>query len=166
MCKPQHAKLLDSAVFPGSQGGPLMHVIASKAVAFHEALQPEFRAYQKQVVANAAAMADTLTQRGFRMVSGGTDNHLVLVDLVGRMTGADAENRLRDHHIYVNKNLIPYDTQTARKASGMRLGAPAMTSRGLVEADFREIAALIADVLDGATEGVAARVSAVCAQRG
>ena len=165
MCKPEFAKILDSAVFPGSQGGPLMHVIASKAVAFHEALQPEFVAYQRQVIANAAALAEGMAARGFRIVSGGTDNHLVLVDLVGRMTGADAENRLRDFHIYVNKNLIPFDTQTARKAGGMRLGTPAMTSHGLDANDFREVAALIADVLDGRTEGVAQRVTAVCAGR-
>ncbi len=164
-CKPQFAKVLDSAVFPGLQGGPLMHVIASKAVAFHEALQPEFRTYQKQVVANAAALAEGLAARGFRIVSGGTDNHLVLVDLVGRMTGAEAENLLRDHRIYVNKNLIPFDTQPARKAGGMRLGTPAMTSRGLVETDIHEVAALIADVLDGRTDGVDARVAAVCMQR-
>jgi glycine hydroxymethyltransferase len=165
MCRPEFQKALDSAVFPGSQGGPLMHVIASKAVAFHEALQPEFVAYQRQVIENAAALADGLAARGFRIVSGGTDNHLVLVDLVGRMTGADAENRLRDFHIYVNKNLIPFDTQPARKAGGMRLGTPAMTSHGLGADEFKEIAALIADVLDGRTEGVAARVSAVCAAR-
>ena len=165
MCKPQHAKTLDSAVFPGSQGGPLMHVIASKAVAFHEALQPDFHAYQRQVVANAAALAEGLAARGFRLVSGGTDNHLVLVDLVGKMTGADAENKLRDHHIYVNKNLIPFDAQPARKASGMRLGTPAMTSRGFGDRDFREIAALIADVLDGRSDGIDARVTALCAQR-
>jgi len=166
MCKPEFAKALDSAVFPGQQGGPLMHVIASKAVAFHEALQPAFVDYQRQVIANAAALADVMAERGFRIVSGGTDNHLVLVDLVGRMTGADAENRLRDFHIYVNKNLIPFDTQPARKAGGMRLGTPAMTSHGLDANDFREIAALIADVLDGRTDGVAQRVSAVCAPRG
>ena len=165
MCKPQFAKALDSAVFPGSQGGPLMHVIASKAVAFHEALQPEFRAYQKQVTANAAALAEGMAARGFRLVSGGTDNHLVLVDLVGRMTGADAENLLRDQHVYVNKNLIPFDQQTARKTSGMRLGTPAMTSRGLVAADFSEIASLIADVLEGRTGDAAGRVAALCAAR-
>jgi glycine hydroxymethyltransferase len=166
MCRPEFAKALDSAVFPGQQGGPLMHVIASKAVAFHEALQPAFVAYQRQVIANAAALADVMAARGFRIVSGGTDNHLVLVDLVGRMTGADAENRLRDFHIYVNKNLSPFDTQPARKAGGMRLGTPAMTSHGLDASDFREIAALIADVLDGRTDGVAQRVTAVCAPRG
>jgi len=164
-CRPELAKSVDSAVFPGIQGGPLMHVIAGKAVAFHEALQPEFRAYQKSVVANARVLADGMSARGFRLVSGGTDNHLVLVDLVGRMTGADAENRLREHAIYVNKNLIPFDMQTARKTSGMRLGSPAMTARGLSESDFREIASLVADVLDGRTTGVDERVAALCAPR-
>jgi glycine hydroxymethyltransferase len=164
-CKPQFAKTLDSAVFPGIQGGPLMHVIAGKAVAFHEALQPEFRAYQERVVANARALAEGMAARGFRLVSGGTDNHLVLVDLVGKMTGADAENRLRDHAVYVNKNLIPFDSQTARKTSGMRLGSPAMTARGLAPDDFREIASLVADVLDGRVDGAAERVAALCAPR-
>jgi glycine hydroxymethyltransferase len=164
-CKPQFAKALDSAVFPGIQGGPLMHVIAGKAVAFHEALQPEFRAYQELVLANARALADGMAARGFRLVSGGTDNHLVLVDLVGRMTGADAENRLRDHAVFVNKNLIPFDSQPARKTSGMRLGSPAMTARGLGPDDFREIAALVADILDGRVENAAERVAALCAPR-
>jgi glycine hydroxymethyltransferase len=164
-CKPQFAKTLDSAVFPGTQGGPLMHVISGKAVAFHEALQPEFRSYQERVLANARALAEGMAARGFRLVSGGTDNHLVLVDLVGRMTGADAENRLRDHAVFVNKNLIPFDSQPARKTSGMRLGSPAMTARGLGESDFREIAALVADVLDGRVEGAAERVAALCAPR-
>jgi glycine hydroxymethyltransferase len=164
-CKPELAKALDSAVFPGTQGGPLMHVIAGKAVAFHEALQPEYVTYTRQVVANAAALAEGMAARGFRLVSGGTDNHLVLVDLVGRMTGADAENRLRDHAIFVNKNLIPFDTLPARKASGMRLGTPAMTARGLVEEDFREIASVIADVLGGRSDGIAERVAALCASR-
>jgi glycine hydroxymethyltransferase len=165
MCRPDFAKALDSAVFPGTQGGPLMHVIAGKAVAFHEALQPEFAAYQRQVVENAAALAEGMAERGYRIVSGGTDNHLVLVDLVGRMTGADAENRLRDYHIYVNKNLIPFDRQPARKAGGMRLGTPAMTSHGLDASHFREIASLISDVLEGRTDGVPQRVAAVCAER-
>jgi glycine hydroxymethyltransferase len=164
-CKSEHAKALDSAVFPGIQGGPLMHVIAGKAVAFHEALQPEFRVYQEEIVANAAAMAEGMAARGFRLVAGGTDNHLVLVDLGGKMTGADAENRLRDHAIFVNKNLIPFDTQPARKASGIRMGSPAMTARGLDTGDFREIASLVADVLDGRTENAADRVGALCAPR-
>jgi glycine hydroxymethyltransferase len=161
-CKAQYAKAVDSAVFPGSQGGPLMHVIAGKAVAFHEALAPEFRGYQERVVANARALGEGLAARGFRLVSGGTDNHLVLVDLVGRMTGLEAQTRLRDRGIYVNKNLIPFDTQPASKAGGMRLGAPAMTARGLDVEDFREIAALVADVLDGRTDGAEARVAQLC----
>ncbi len=165
-CKPQYAKSVDSAVFPGIQGGPLMHVIAGKAVAFHEALQPEFRTYQEAVLANACALAEGMAARGFRLVSGGTDNHLVLVDLVGRMTGADAENRLRDHAVFVNKNLIPFDAQPARKTSGMRLGSPAMTARGLGPADFREIASLVADILESRVDGAAERVAALCAPRG
>jgi glycine hydroxymethyltransferase len=165
-CRPEHQKAIDSAVFPGTQGGPLMHVIAGKAVAFHEALQPEFRRYQERVVENAQALGDGVAARGFRLVSGGTDNHLVLVDLVGKMTGLEAQTRLRDHAIFVNKNLIPFDTQPATKAGGIRLGAPAMTSRGLGVDDFREIAALVADVLDGKTAGVAERVAALCAPRG
>ena len=161
-CKPDFQKAIDSAVFPGIQGGPLMHVIAGKAVAFHEALQDDFRVYQRQVVANAKAMAEGMASRGFRLVGGGTDNHLVLVDLCGRMNGAEAEERLREHAIFVNKNLIPYDRLPARKASGIRMGSPAMTARGLDDGGFREIAAVVADVLDGRTADVGSRVAALC----
>jgi glycine hydroxymethyltransferase len=163
LCRPDLGKKLDSAVFPGMQGGPLMHVIAGKAVAFHEAMQPEFRAYQEQVVANAHALAAGMKERGLRLVAGGTENHLVLVDVRARMTGAEAEERLRLQSIYVNKNLIPYDQESSGTTSGIRMGSPAMTTRGLDEADFREIAALVADVLDGRTDGVKDRVAALCA---
>jgi glycine hydroxymethyltransferase len=161
-CKSEHAKAIDAAVFPGTQGGPLMHVIAGKAVAFHEALQPEFQTYQERVLGNSRAFAEALAERGFRIVGGGTDNHLVLVDLGGRMSGAEAQDLLRNHRIYVNKNLIPYDTLPARKASGIRVGTPAMTARGLDEADFREAARIVADVLGGHEAGIAERVAALC----
>jgi glycine hydroxymethyltransferase len=161
-CKEAHRKALDSAVFPGTQGGPLMHVVAGKAVAFREALQPEFKAYLEQVVANARALAEGLAARGFRIVAGGTDNHLVLVDLGGKMTGAEAEDRLTSHRIFVNKNLIPYDTLAARKTSGSRLGTPAMTSRGLDEAAFRQVADLLADVLECDDAAADERVAALC----
>jgi glycine hydroxymethyltransferase len=160
-CRAEHQKALDSAVFPGTQGGPLMHAIAGKAVAFHEALQPSFRAYQGRVVANAAAMAAELAERGYRIVSGGTDNHLALVDLTGKMTGAEAQERLRLRRIFVNKNLIPYDTQPAMKTSGIRVGSPAMTSRGLDRGDFREIARIVDDVLGGREARIDERVAAI-----
>jgi glycine hydroxymethyltransferase len=164
-CKPEHQKPVDSAVFPGCQGGPLMHVIAGKAVAFHEALQPDYREYQRAVATNARALAEGLAARGLRLVAGGTDNHLMLVDVGAKMTGRDAENRLRDVHVFVNKNLIPYDTQPAMKASGIRLGTPAMTARGFDEAEFGEVAAIIADCLDGRPEGLTDRVGALCASK-
>ncbi|MEG1833372.1 MAG: serine hydroxymethyltransferase [Burkholderiaceae bacterium] len=149
LCKPQYEKVINSAVFPGLQGGPLMHVIAAKAVAFKEALEPEFKAYQEQVVKNAAAMADELTQRGLRIVSGRTESHLMLVDLrAKKITGKAAEAVLGQAHITVNKNSIPNDPEKPFVTSGIRLGSPAMTTRGFKEAEARLTANLIADVLE------------------
>lgn len=143
------AKKINSAVFPGLQGGPLMHVIAGKAVAFKEALSPEFKAYQQQVVKNAAAMAETLMARGLRIVSGRTESHVMLVDLrAKKITGKEAEKVLGDAHITVNKNAIPNDPEKPFVTSGVRLGSPAMTTRGFKEAEAVTVAHLIADVLD------------------
>jgi glycine hydroxymethyltransferase len=143
------AKKIDSAVFPGLQGGPLMHVIAAKAVAFGEALRPAFKLYARNVVENAKALAETLKARGLDIVSGGTDNHLVLVDLQPRrLTGKLAEAALGRVHITCNKNGIPYDPQKPTVTSGVRLGSPAATSRGFGIAEFRHVGNLIADLLD------------------
>ena len=142
-------KKLQSIVFPGIQGGPLMHVIAAKAVAFKEALEPEFKAYQQQVVKNAKAMARTFIARGYKIVSGGTDNHLMLVDLIGRgVTGKDAEAALGKAHITVNKNAVPNDPQKPFVTSGLRVGTPAVTTRGYCEADCTDLANWMCDVLD------------------
>ncbi len=142
-------KKLNSLVFPGTQGGPLMHVIAAKAVAFKEALQPEFKAYQQQVVANARAMAATLVERGYRIVSGGTDNHLFLVDLIDKdITGKDADAALGRANITVNKNAVPNDPRSPFVTSGLRMGTPAITTRGFGDAECRTLAGWIADVLD------------------
>jgi len=160
-------KKLQSMVFPGTQGGPLMHVIAAKAVAFKEALEPEFKTYQQQVVRNAKAMAAALTARGYRIVSGGTENHLMLIDLIGRdVTGKDAEAALGKAHITVNKNAVPNDPRSPFVTSGLRIGTPAVTTRGYVEKDCTELANWICDVLDApADETVLARVrDAVTAQ--
>ncbi len=143
------AKKINSAVFPGLQGGPLMHVIAGKAVAFHECLQPGFKVYQEQVLKNAAALADTLTERGLRIVSGRTESHVMLVDLRAKgITGKDAERVLGEAHITCNKNGIPNDPQKPMITSGIRLGSPAMTTRGFKEEQARLTAHLVADVLD------------------
>lgn len=161
-------KKLQSIVFPGIQGGPLMHVIAAKAVAFKEALEPEFKAYQQQVVKNAQAMAKTLIARGYKIVSGGTQNHLMLIDLIGReVSGKDAEAALGAAHITVNKNSVPNDPRSPFVTSGLRIGTPAVTTRGYVEADCVELATWIADVLDAPTdaavlERVRAAVTAQC----
>jgi glycine hydroxymethyltransferase len=150
---PDIEKKLNSVVFPGTQGGPLMHVIAAKAVAFLEALQPEFVAYQKQTLANARAMAATLQKRGYKIVSGGTDNHLFLVDLIGRdITGKDADTALGRAHITVNKNAVPNDPRPPFVTSGLRIGTPAVTTRGMKEAEVTELANWIADVLDRSGE--------------
>ncbi|MBP1607527.1 MAG: glycine hydroxymethyltransferase [Acidobacteria bacterium] len=145
-------KKLNSLIFPGTQGGPLMHVIAAKAVAFLEALQPDFKVYQQQVVANARAMASALMARGYRIVSGGTDNHLFLVDLIERnVTGKDADAALGRAHITVNKNTVPNDPRSPFVTSGLRIGTPAVTTRGFNEAEVVQLAGWIADVLDDVT---------------
>jgi glycine hydroxymethyltransferase len=142
-------KKLQSIVFPGIQGGPLMHVIAAKAVAFKEALEPGFKAYQQQVVKNAQALANTLIERGYKIVSGGTENHLMLVDMIGKdVSGKDAEAALGKAHITTNKNSVPGDPRSPFVTSGLRLGTPAITTRGYKEADTIELANWIADVLD------------------
>jgi glycine hydroxymethyltransferase len=149
LSKPHLEKQINSAVFPGTQGGPLMHVIAAKAVAFKEALAPEFKAYQQQVLVNARVMAETLVKRGLRIVSGRTDSHLMLVDLRAKqITGKEAEAVLGSAHITINKNAIPKDPEKPMVTSGIRLGSPAMTTRGFKEAEAEQTANLIADVLD------------------
>lgn len=163
-------KKLQSIVFPGIQGGPLMHVIAAKAVAFKEALEPEFKEYQAQVVKNAQAMAKTITARGYKIVSGGTQNHLMLVDMIGKgITGKDAEAALGLAHITVNKNAVPNDPQKPFVTSGLRIGTPAVTTRGYKEADCVALAEWICDVLDNPKDekviaGVRENVTKQCAQ--
>ena len=148
MCQEPYAKVLNSRVFPGMQGGPLMHVIAAKAVAFQEALTEDFKIYQRQIVANAKALADALMAEGFRLVSGGTDNHLMLVDLTPKgITGKDAQEMLDQAGITANKNGIPFDTQGPMVTSGIRLGTPALTTRGMKEGEMRQIAGMIAAAL-------------------
>lgn len=149
LMKPEHEKAINSAIFPGLQGGPLMHVIAGKAVAFREALEPAFKTYAQQVVANAAALADTLTEKGFRIVSGRTESHVMLVDLRSRViTGKEAEAALGKAHITVNKNAIPNDPEKPFVTSGIRVGSPAMTTRGFGTQEARLVGELISDVLD------------------
>ena len=153
LMKAEHEKAINSAVFPGLQGGPLMHVIAGKAAAFKEAQEPGFIDYQKQVVANAKALAETLIARGLRIVSGGTDSHVMLVDLrAKKMTGKEAERVLGEAHITCNKNGIPNDPEKPMVTSGIRLGSPAMTTRGFKEAEARQVGNFIADVLDNPTD--------------
>ncbi len=153
LMKAEHEKAINSAVFPGLQGGPLMHVIAAKATAFKEALEPGFIDYQKQVIANARALAETLISRGLRIVSGGTDSHVMLVDLrAKKMTGKEAERVLGDAHITCNKNGIPNDPEKPMVTSGIRLGSPAMTTRGFKEAEARQVGNFIADVLDNPSD--------------
>ena len=158
--KAEFAKALDKTVFPGIQGGPLMHVIAAKAVCFQEALQPEFREYQKQIVANAATLCEAIAADGFRVVSGGTDNHLMLVDVFSKkITGKDAEKALERAGITVNKNAIPFDTNPPMTASGIRVGTPAITTRGMKEAEMKKIGHWICEVLRNlGDESVASRV--------
>jgi glycine hydroxymethyltransferase len=160
MCQAKDAQLLDRTVMPGVQGGPLMHVIAAKAVAFKEALSPEWRAYQQQIVRNARALADALTARGFRLVTGGTDTHLILVDLSSRnLTGKEAQEALDRAWITVNKNTIPFDTKSPMVTSGIRIGTPAVTTRGMKEPEMEQIAALIDRVLSSpGSASVEARV--------
>jgi glycine hydroxymethyltransferase len=166
------AKKVDRKVFPGSQGGPLMHIIAAKAVAFGEALKPEFKTYCQQIVKNARALADALVKHSYRLCSGGTDNHLMLVDLRQRdpnLTGADAEKWLESAGIITNKNGIPNDPRPPLVTSGLRLGTPALTTRGMKEAEMREVAALLDRVMDAkgetsACETVRQDVRALCAR--
>jgi glycine hydroxymethyltransferase len=170
LMKAEHEKAINSAIFPGLQGGPLMHVIAAKAVAFKEALAPGFKQYQEQVLANARTMAETLTERGLRIVSGGTQSHLMLVDLRAKgITGKEAEAVLGAAHMTINKNAIPNDPEKPMVTSGIRLGTPAMTTRGFKEEQARATAHLIADVLDAPRDeariaAVRAKVAALTAQ--
>jgi glycine hydroxymethyltransferase len=169
MCKQDYAKTLNSRVFPGSQGGPLMHIIAAKAVAFKEALAPEFKEYQKRIIKNAQAMADELKNQGFRLVSGGTDNHLMLVDLTSAgVTGKEAQETLDRACITVNKNGIPFDTKGPQVTSGIRIGTPAITTRGMKENEMRLIASCIADVIKNINnetkiKAVAEKIRGICA---
>jgi glycine hydroxymethyltransferase len=165
LMKAEHEKAINSAVFPGLQGGPLMHVIAGKATAFKEALEPSFKEYQKQVIANAKALASALTERGLRIVSGGTEAHVMLVDLrAKKMTGKEAERILGEAHITVNKNGIPNDPEKPMVTSGIRLGSPAMTTRGFKEAEAKQVGYLIADLLDNPNDP--ANIAKVKAQVG
>ncbi len=149
LAKEKYAKVINKTVFPGIQGGPLMHVIAAKAVCFKEALEPEFKTYQQQVVKNAQVVARVFKERGFRLVSGGTDNHLVLVDLTSKnLTGAEAEKLLEEAGVTVNKNAIPFDPRPPRVTSGIRIGTPAITTRGLKEKEVEEVANYMCDVLE------------------
>ncbi|PID82813.1 MAG: serine hydroxymethyltransferase [Clostridiales bacterium] len=165
LCKEEHKQKIDKAIFPGLQGGPLEHIIAAKAVSFKEALQPEFKEYQKQVIKNANVLAEELVKRGLKLVSGGTDNHLMLIDLgPDWITGKAAENMLADIHITVNKNTVPSETRSPFVTSGIRIGTPALTSRGFVEEDMVEIADIIANRLKEteSVESLQARVKALC----
>jgi glycine hydroxymethyltransferase len=170
LMKAEHEKAINSAIFPGLQGGPLMHVIAAKAVAFKEALAPEFKLYQQQVLVNARVVAQTLTERGLRIVSGGTESHVMLVDLRSKgITGKEAEAVLGAAHMTINKNAIPNDPEKPMVTSGVRIGTPAMTTRGFRDEEARQTAHLIADVLDqprdaANIESVRARVNALTAR--
>ena len=169
LCKDaEFGKQFNKAIFPGTQGGPLMHVIAAKAVAFFEALQPEFKTYAAQIIKNAKVLADTLSADGFRIVSGGTDNHLMLVDLTSKnITGKEAQNLLDEVNITANKNTIPFEPRSPFVTSGLRLGSPALTTRGFLEDDMREVADIIALVLDNPNDDdkkirARERVAALC----
>ncbi len=166
LCKEEYAKQIDKAVFPGIQGGPLMHVIAAKAVCLGEALTDEFKAYQAQVAKNAAAMAEAFVENGINLVSGGTDNHLMLLNLTDMdITGKEAEHRLDEVGITANKNAIPFDTKSPFITSGVRIGTPAVTSRGMKEDDMREIAALVSMTLkdyENKADEIRKRVAALC----
>ena len=168
MCKEELGKAIDKAVFPGMQGGPLMHIIAAKAACFYEALQPEFKDYAKQIIKNAKALEQSLKEEGFRLVADGTDNHLILIDVKAScgMSGKKAERLLDEIHITANKNAIPFDTEKPFKASGIRVGTPAMTTKGFDENDFREVGKIIAyrlknDETDSVKEECLKRVKAL-----
>ncbi len=169
LCKKELAKTIDKAVFPGTQGGPLEHIIAAKAICFGEALKPEFKTYQQQVVKNAAALADALIKEGFRLISGGTDNHLMLVDVRNfGITGKELQHRLDEVYITVNKNSIPNDPESPFVTSGVRIGTPAATSRGMVEEDMVKIAHFIklaASDFEGSADAIRAGVTELCDKR-
>jgi glycine hydroxymethyltransferase len=153
LCRQELAAAIDKAVFPGQQGGPLVHIIAAKAVAFREALHPGFKSYAAQIVANAKVLAETLASHGYRIISGGTDTHLMLVDVFAKgMLGSEAESALHEAGITVNKNAIPFDTNPPMKPSGIRIGTPALTTRGMKESEMRTIGGWIADALDHRTD--------------
>ncbi|MDK9712094.1 serine hydroxymethyltransferase [Acidaminobacter sp.] len=165
LCKAEYAKAIDKAIFPGIQGGPLMHVIAAKAVSFKEALTDEFKDYQKKIVENCQALAEGLIERGFKLVSGGTDNHLMLLDLRNKgLTGKAAEKMLGDVHITVNKNTVPFETESPFVTSGIRIGTAAVTSRGMGVEEMKQVATLIADTLEGkqSNEAIGAAVNELC----
>jgi glycine hydroxymethyltransferase len=170
LCREEDAKLVDKWVFPGTQGGPLMHQIAAKAAAFGEALRPEFKVYQQQVLDNAKALAESLQSRGYRLVSGGTDNHLLLVDLRDvhpDLTGKQAETWLEDCNIIVNKNMIPFDERKPTQTSGLRLGTPALATRGMKNGEMTLVAELIHQVLsaagdESAFERIRGKVGELC----
>ncbi len=166
LCKEELRKKIDSAVFPGTQGGPLMHTIAGKAVCFGEAMTPEFKAYQQQVVKNAAVLAETLKENGVRLVSGGTDNHLILADVMSRgKTGMEVQELLDMANITANKNTIPFETQSVKLTSGMRFGSPAVTTRGMKEEEMRQIGGMITRLMDegeAAVPAVKEQVIALC----
>ena len=166
LCRAELAQKINKAIFPGTQGGPLMHIIAAKAVCFGEALKPEFTEYQKRIVSNAAALAHELLSEGFDLVSGGTDNHLMLVDLRPmNITGKELEHRLDEVYITANKNAIPNDPQSPFITSGIRLGTPAVTTRGFTEDDMRETAHLIklaATDFEASADEIRSRVTALC----
>jgi glycine hydroxymethyltransferase len=153
LCRQEYAAAVDKAVFPGQQGGPLVHIVAAKAIAFGEVLRPDFRAYAAQIIANAKVLAETLADAGFRIVSGGTDTHLMLVDVFAKgMLGSEAEAALGQAGITVNKNAIPFDTNPPLKPSGVRIGTPALTTRGMKEAEMRIIGRWIAEALEHRTD--------------
>lgn len=164
LCREKYGAIIDKAIFPGTQGGPLMHIIAAKAVCFKEALEPEFKIYQKQVIKNAATLAEELLKLDFNLVSGGTDNHLILIDLRNKhITGKELETKLDDVGITVNKNAVPFDTEKPTITSGIRIGTPAVTTRGFKEEDMKEIADLINMVVrEENLEEVKSRVTALC----
>ena len=166
MCKEEYAKAINKAIFPGTQGGPLMHIIAAKAVCFGEALKPEFKTYQEQVVKNAKALAEAMVEEGFNLVSGGTDNHLILVDLQNmNITGKELQNRLDEVYITVNKNAVPNDPASPFVTSGVRIGTPAVTTRGLKEEDMKTIAKLIKMTItdfDTKADEIRAEVTKIC----
>ena len=167
LCKAEYAKQIDKAIFPGIQGGPLMHVIAAKAVCFGEALKDEFKTYQQQVIKNAKALADSLKEKGYRLISGGTDNHLILIDVRSKgLTGKKAEELLEAVNITTNKNTIPFDPEKPTVTSGIRIGTPAVTTRGMKEEEMKRIAELMDLALDGKedVEKIREKVLELCAQ--